>query len=334
MLEAGAVFGKYRIISFIGRGGMGVVYLAEDTTLGRRIALKTLDRSFSEDGQFERRFQHEARTIASLQHPNIVPIHSLEKIDGIVAIDMPYIDGGSLYDVFSTNIEKRKQAVDSIRSVLTALACCHQESIVHRDVKPANILIRKDGMTLLSDFGLAKILAEQQSASLAMTSSSSCFVGTPRYAPPESWEGQEALPSWDVYSVGMVLYEAFSPKLPYDAQTPMGFVKQILERPIPPLVEVAEEVSREFSDAVASMLERDPDKRPEDAVAAASILSCTPEWTAPDPQRTSTIIHRVSVRKKSLRTRTGRSHLGWRPLWIGLACILVLLALISTMKIL
>lgn len=296
VLQAGTSFGKYRILSFVGRGGMGVVYLAEDTILGRRIALKVLDRSITEDVQLEKRFRQEARAIADFQHPNIVPIHSLEKVDDTLAIDMPYIDGGSLCDALAVDAAKRPQTLESVRGVLSALACCHGRGLVHRDVKPSNILIRNDGTPLLSDFGLAKILAEQQSATLAMTSTSGFFVGTPRYAPPESWDGQDATPSWDVYSVGMVLYEAFAPRLPYDAQTPMGLVKQILERKIPPLAEVAEDVSEEFSGAVARMLDRDPGNRPPDAAAAAALLGTAPEWKSGGFDSGATVMQRVLPR--------------------------------------
>lgn len=318
MLEAGTVFGRYRIRSLVGRGGMGVVYLAEDITLGRRIALKVLDRGFTEDIQFEKRFRQEARTVANLQHPNIVPIHALENVEGTLAIDMPFMEGGSLCGVPGTEREKRQQTVASVRGILAALACCHRSGIVHRDVKPSNILIRGDGTPLLSDFGLARILAEQQSASFAVTSSSGYFVGTPRYAPPESWDGKEAAPSWDVYSVGMVLYEAFAPKFPYDAQTPMGLVKQILERSVPPLAEVAQGVSGEFSRAVALMLDRDPEERPRDASVAEEMLKAAPEWKASSPDAGSTVIRWPSPRPLPLpepEPQPVPRAAGYRPRW-------------------
>ncbi len=281
-LIAGQPFGKYSILRQLGRGGMGVVYLVEDTTLGRLVALKVLNRSLTEQAEFESRFLREARTVASLQHPNIVPIYALERIGDFLAIEMPFVDGGSLAEAMERPSRKRSLVVSCMGDVLAALARCHAEGIVHRDVKPSNVLIRSDGVGLLSDFGLAKTLAQQETVSLSAGSSSAFFLGTPRYAPPESWEGEDVAPTWDVYSSGMVLYEAFAPNAPYSASTLMGLVKQVIETPIPLLAEVAEGVSGELSDAVAAMLHKDPAKRPEDASSALELLREAPEWTAFD----------------------------------------------------
>lgn len=302
------------------------MYLAEDTTLGRQVAIKILDRAITEEGQFEMRFQREARIVASLQHPHIVTIHSLERVGDVFAIDMPYIDGGSLCDVLEGGNGKRNRVISCVRDTLGALACCHQEGIVHRDVKPSNILVRSDGLALLSDFGLAKLMAEQQAASLTLRSSSGLFLGTPRYAPPESWDGQEAAPTWDVYSVGLVLYESFAPQFPYDASTPMGLVKQIIERPIPPLGEVAEGVSPELSEAVSAMLDRDPAKRPANAAAALDRLSQTPEWTSAGPAGATVVGHiprRQSPRRRPITWRITR------PMVIVALAILILSAAIG-----
>lgn len=161
-----------------------MVYLAEDVTLGREIALKVLDRSLTVDGGFEERFRQEARTIANLKHPGIIRIHSLEKIgdgpDATPAIDMEYVDGGSLENTRYTLPQLLRYVHDS----LDALACCHASGIVHRDVKPSNILLATEGRAVLSDFGLAKLLADHHTTSVLSTSSAGLFVGTPRYAPP------------------------------------------------------------------------------------------------------------------------------------------------------
>jgi hypothetical protein len=268
---------------------MGVVFLAEDETLGREIALKILDRSIITDPGFEERFRQEAKTVARLQHPNIVPIHALESVDGDLAIDMAYIEGGPLSEV-PASVE---QVVKWTGDVLGALERCHDSGIVHRDVKPSNILLSLDGRALLSDFGLAKLLAVQQSTYMRSTSSSCMFVGTPRYAPPEAWDGVEPTPAWDVYSVGMVLYEKIAPRYPYDAETPMALLKQILARPIPPLREVAANVSPELSDAIASMLKSDPAERPQDASAAIERLKGTPEFGRAGQLNGSTLLPRL-----------------------------------------
>lgn len=260
-MKQGTLFGKYIIHNQLGRGGMGVVYLAEDRSLERYVALKVLDQNITASPFFEQRFLQEARTIASLNHPNILPIYALSRIDDYWVIEMPHIEGGSLADAeMKGNLDVR-HTLRYIRDVLLALAVCHESNVIHRDVKPSNILLGKDGRGILSDFGLAKILSAHQQDSLKTTCSSTLFIGTPRYAPPESWEEQTPSAAWDIYSVGMVLYEVVTGSTPYDAQTPLSLMKQILERPIPPLKELVPAVSAELNDLVAEMLRHDPVER-------------------------------------------------------------------------
>jgi serine/threonine protein kinase len=253
---------------------MGVVYLAEDETLGREIALKILDRDVVDAADFEQRFRQEARTVAKLAHPNIVPIHSLESTDDVLAIDMAYFERGPLSHVGASP----EQAVRWATDILSALRRCHDSGIIHRDVKPSNILLATDGRAMLSDFGLAKLLAVQHSLRVRSTTSSCMFVGTPRYAPPEAWDGAEPGPAWDIYSLGMVLYEKLSPDFPYDATTPLALLKQMMSRPIPALHETNADVSPELSDVVVAMLSQEPDQRPPDGEAALEMLRATPEF--------------------------------------------------------
>lgn len=288
MLLEGSIFGKYRIIRQLGRGGMGVVYLAEDTMLAREIALKILDRSMTADESFEDRFRQEARTIAHLKHPSIIQVHALERIGGELAIEMEYIEGGALSEV----ILEQEQAIQVLHDTLEALACCHAMGIVHRDVKPSNILLTQSLQPLLTDFGLSKLLGAYHSSVMANVSSSALFVGTPRYAPPEAWDSHETSPRWDVYSMGMVMYEEFARRTPYNADTPFGLIKQILEKPIAPLHEVADGVSPELSALVASMLSLDPALRPVDAGEALERFRKCPEATAALCAERSTIIRK------------------------------------------
>ena len=257
-----------------------MVYLAEDSDLGRRIALKILDRDVTSSDDFESRFRQEARVIAGLQHANIVMIHTLERVDEEIAIDMAYVDGGSLEDAEHGSGLTVYAALSYVHDVLSALACCHEAGIIHRDVKPSNILLGTDGRALLSDFGLAKLLATHQTSSILTKSTASLFIGTPQYASPESWDGHEATPAWDVYSTGVVLYEAIATQMPYDAQTPYALIKQMIERPVPPLHEAADSVSPELSALAASMMDRDPAKRPADATQALARLALVPELAA------------------------------------------------------
>ncbi|MBI5095804.1 MAG: serine/threonine protein kinase [Candidatus Hydrogenedentes bacterium] len=290
VLEVGQAFGKYRILRVLGRGGMGIVYLAEDQSLGRQVALKVISRELSSDDRFERMFRHEARTIASLNHPNIVTIHSMEKIEGRLAIDMPYIDGGAL----AARRVATPQLLRYLRQVLAALETCHLAGIVHRDVKPSNILLSQLDHALLSDFGLAKVLAEHQ-VDWIKSQTSSIFVGTPRYAPPEAWDGAACTPVWDVYAVGMILYEAVSPTAPYDANTPLAFVKQLVVNPLPELSATTSNISGELCAAINAMIDRDPAQRPQNAAEALQRLNNAPESQGQDDLENPTVI-RGSIR--------------------------------------
>jgi len=339
VLPPGAGFGKYRILRLIGRGGMGVVYLAEDQTLGREVALKVLDRSVTASGDFAARFRVEARTIAGLEHPFIIRIHALEQIDEELAIDMEFVSGGSVADAEKAGPIPATLALGHLRDTLLALACCHEEGIIHRDVKPSNLLIRGDGHVVLSDFGLAKLLAEYQTESIAQRTSSGLFLGTPRYAPPEAWDGQPPTPAWDVFSTGMVLYEAIAGATPYSADTPLSLMKEMIEKRIPPLSEVVEGVSPELSELAADMLARVPEDRPPDAGEVLARLSTLPELSADQADDVArTQAHGHSAYQRRLRRLRARAWWrGWgealrrmaRPAFRGVAVVAVLAVVLA-----
>jgi len=310
-LAPGLSFGKYRIQRMIGRGGMGIVYLAEDETLGRQIALKVLDHSVTSGEEFARRFRVEARTIANFQHPYIIQIHSLEHVGDEIAIDMEYVPGGSLADAEKAGPVPATLALACIRDTLLALACCHEEGIIHRDVKPSNLLIRSDGHAVLSDFGLAKLLAEYQTQSISQRTSSGMFLGTPRYAPPEAWDGQEPAPAWDVYSTGMVLYEAILGTSPYVAETPLSLMKEMLEKQIPPLHEQVEGVSLELSNLVAAMLARVPEDRPANAGEVLESYQRLPELAGGQAARLDETRTRLKT-APARRMRRAPARAWWR----------------------
>ena len=324
-LEMGAVFGKYRILDLIGRGGMGVVYLAEDTTLGRKVALKVLDPSLTAGRHFEDRFRQEARLVASLEHPHIVQVHAFDKINADLAIDMTYIAGGSLADREAAGSIRRHDVLRCTREVLLALASCHGAGIIHRDVKPSNILLTPDGRALLSDFGLAKLLALGQRDAMRATASSGFFVGTPRYAPPEAWEGREPTPAWDVYSVGAVLYEAVALRPPYDADSPFDLIRQMTEGPPPPLADVARGASGALSDLARDMLSRDPAGRLANGQEALSRIEALPELSSDTAAKPSTMVRILPPRsssKATLRSRGAkRATAGAAALFLALAAV-------------
>lgn len=291
-LEPGVLFGKYRILRELGRGSMGVVYLAEDTKLRRQVALKILSGALSRDPGFRRRFESEARSIAALAHPNIVRVHAYDSLDDILAIEMELVEGGSLADVMETKGLTVGEVARISYQVLEALACCHEEGLVHRDIKPTNILLDRHRNAKLTDFGLAKILESHLEVSMRGAGSSAFFVGTPRYAPPEAWDAADATPAWDLYSLGMVMYQAVTGNTPYNATTPMSLAKEMATRRAPPLEKAAPHVPPDFARLVDSMIAHDPGQRPASARDAMRNLRETGETDAPLDVRAPTIVAR------------------------------------------
>ncbi len=296
-LQCGQTLGKYRILGELGRGGMGVVYLAEDTSLGRSVALKTLYPALAMDEEFIERFRAEARYVATQSHPGIVRIHSFEEIEGRATIDMEFIDGEALSSLILREVMTPHLVVSLVRSVVEALAECHAEGIVHRDVKPGNILVSKNGRALLTDFGLAKAYAHHLESKVHSTSSSGFFLGTPRYAPPEAWDSGAATPAWDVYSLGMVMYEALSGRLAYDGSTPLEIMRQMVAEPPRPIRELVPNVSEPLAALVDDLLDRDPARRPADAGAVLERLRSVPEFDSRDIESNSTVIMPKRARK-------------------------------------
>lgn len=271
------ILGKYCLERELGRGGMGIVYLARDVALNRSVALKVIHPSLHGDSQFALRFEREARAVAALSHPHIVHVNSFFQSDGVLALEMPYLIGGSLRDQFRPTIPPAR-LVWYLIQILQALEYCHDMGMIHRDVKPSNILLDERGQAKLSDFGLAKVLSESFHESLA-GASTSCFVGTPSYAPPESWDYAEACPGWDVYAAGIVAWEALTGKPPYEASTPWQLMTQLREQALPPLRERAPQISPALARVVQWMIEKEVDSRAKNAREVISALKQVPEFS-------------------------------------------------------
>lgn len=306
MLARGARVGKFILVKPLGNGGMGTVYLAEDEMLGRRVALKVLRRSVADEQQFEERFRQEARLVAALDHPNVVRIHALERIGHDLVIDMAFIEGGPLADRLKSPKFTVCDAMTMGHDVLNALACCHGAGIIHRDVKPSNVLVDAAGRYLLSDFGIAKALAAAQSVSLMQAASTHFFLGTPFYAPPEAWESDEASPAWDLYSVGIMLFEAIAADLPFTGRTVLSVMKEVTQRPAPRLSERVPAVSPELDALVVRMLAPNPGDRLQNAGEALSLLCTTPEWRSasewnPDAPTVATLPRRPVRNRRSIQ---------------------------------
>lgn len=262
---------NYELDREIGRGGMGIVYLARDRRLKRQVAIKILPPELAFRGEIRTRFLREAETAAQLSHPNIVPIYSVDEREGLVFFVMAYVDGDNL----AVRLHKNGAlAYDETRRTLLevarALAFAHERGVVHRDIKPDNILINKeDGRVMVTDFGIARAVSDSD----ARLTATGMAIGTPAYMSPEQSMGEREVDGRsDLYSLGVVAYQMLSGELPFNASsTPALLVKHISENPVP-LHQRCPEVPQDLGRAVMMMLEKDPDNRFPSAAALATAL--------------------------------------------------------------
>lgn len=211
--RVGRMFGHYRITAVLGRGGMGDVYRAEDTRKGRTVALKILSDRFWRDERFRTRFERESRAAAVLQEPHVIPIHDWGEIDGHPYIDMRLVDGRTLHDLLRTGPLAPARAVQIIEGVAAALDAAHAAGLIHRDVKPQNILVTPSDFPYLVDFGIAQAAGE---TGLTMTGMQ---IGTWNYMAPERFRDEPTTPAVDVYALACVLYECLTGSIPFPANS-------------------------------------------------------------------------------------------------------------------
>ena len=260
---------RYTIISFLGVGGMGEVYLAEDTKLGRKVALKTLPAEFTNDKERLRRFQQEARAASALNHPNLLTIHEIGAESGAHFIAAEYIDGETLRARLKRGRMKIDEALDVAQQAAFALTAAHGAGIVHRDIKPENIMVRHDGIVKVLDFGLAKLLEDRAREMIDHEADTRALVltdpgrvlGTPAYMSPEQARGQDLDARTDIWSLGVVLYEMVAGRAPFRGETKSHTVVSILETEPPPLTTFAPETPAELQRIVRKALTKDRDSR-------------------------------------------------------------------------
>ena len=209
--------GVFDVQGLLGAGGMGEVYRARDTRLGREVAIKILPRAFREDREHIARFEHEARVLASLNHPHIGVVYGLEEVDGYNALVMEFVDGEDLAERIEHHPVPLDEALDTARQVAEALEAAHAQGIVHRDLKPANIRRRRDGMIKVLDFGLAKHVAPVADAPSATRAG--VIRGTPAYMSPEQARGDPIDSRADIWSFGVVIFEMLSGVKPFARDT-------------------------------------------------------------------------------------------------------------------
>ena len=249
--------GRYRIESELGRGGMAVVYLARDPLIDRQIALKLMPSLPAlVDTQFRPRFEREARVIASLEHPAIVPVHDFGYSDNLPFIVMRYMPGGSLKERIEKEAVVPKEAIRIFHQLSPALDYAHKKGIYHRDLKPGNILFDQGGNAYIADFGVAKL----STANTALTGSGG-IVGTPAYMSPEQAKGEEIDGRTDVYSMGVVLFEMLTGRQPYQANTPVSQLMAHIMEPIPDILGLRPDLPTSFQALIQKALAKDKEER-------------------------------------------------------------------------
>jgi eukaryotic-like serine/threonine-protein kinase len=253
------VDGRYRVLSRLGAGGMADVYCAEDTHLGRQVALKVLYRRFAQDDEFVERFKREAQSAAGLTHPNVVNVFDRGEHDGTYYIAMEYLPGHTLKEVIGERgVLDQESVIDIGIQILRAASFAHRRGVVHRDLKPHNVMLDDSGNAKVTDFGIARAGASE------MTEAGS-IMGTAQYLSPEQAQGQPTTPQSDLYSVGIMLYELLTGRLPFDGESAVAIAVQHLNDPPPPISSLRPDVAPELEAAVMRALAKDPAARWADA---------------------------------------------------------------------
>jgi hypothetical protein len=270
----GKQFGPYQIVIPLGEGGMAAVYKAYQPGMDRYIALKILPRHFAQDPQFVARFEQEAKILAKLQHPHILPVFDYGQADGYTYIVMPFLQSGALTGLMGGAPLPLTQIRRIISQVGDALDYAHSRGLIHRDVKPSNVLLDERGNCLLTDFGIAKMV--ESSAHLTATGG---FIGTPAYMSPEQGLGQKLDGRSDIYALGIILYEMVTGRVPYKAETPMAVVVKHINDSLPP----PRQVNPNLPEALERVILKALAKRPEDRYATAGDMVRAIQAVIPEP---------------------------------------------------
>jgi serine/threonine protein kinase len=291
-----ATLGDYEILVELGRGGMGTVYLAHDISLDRKVAIKVMSPALLDGEGGVERFKREARTAGALSHPNIIPIYAVKQSGDLIFFVMKYVEGQSLDEVLRLGgALPIPIVVELLSQVAGALAYAHRRGVIHRDVKPANIMVDDEGWAVVTDFGIAKVPELQ---GLTMTGST---VGTPAYMSPEQCAAKPVTGLSDQYSLGIVGYELLSAKVPFSADSLMGMLVAQTNASPPPLLEVRRDCPRLLAQTIERMMAKSPEDRWPSMDHVATALA--PLQKAADSVRTRaslTALAGVSARRPRL----------------------------------
>lgn len=258
---------RYELIEEIGRGGMATVYRAYDPSFEREVALKVLPQALLHDPQFRDRFQREIKTVAKLEHPAIVPVYDVGEDAGLPYFVMRYMTGGSLADRLALGPYSLHEATRIVNRISEALEYAHKKGVIHRDLKPDNILFDENGDSFISDFGVAKLEAS------ASTLTGSMMVGTPAYMSPEQAQTGEIDSRSDIYGMGVILYHLLSGEQPYEATTPMGIIFKHVNDPVPDIHTANPDIPEMVSAVIKTAMAKERENRYKTASDMAHALN-------------------------------------------------------------
>ena len=247
---------RYKIIKSIGEGGMANVYLAFDTILEREVAVKILRGDLAEDEKFVRRFQREANSASSLKHPNIVEVYDVGEDDGKYFIVMEYINGKTLKSLIKKRgILTLEEVIDIMLQLTSAVSCAHDSYIIHRDIKPQNVMILEDGRVKITDFGIAMALNNNE---LTQTNS---VMGSVHYLPPEQANGSGSTIKSDIYSLGILMFELLTGKLPFKGENAVEIAIKQMREPIPSVKSISPDIPQSVENVVLKACAKNPKNR-------------------------------------------------------------------------
>ena len=268
-MQPGMTVGSYRIIEQVGLGGMATVFKAYDPGTERYVAIKIISPQFAQHPEFRERFRREAKAIANLEHPRIVPVHAFGEEGETAYLVLRYMDTGTLRDLVNEHPMDLAEASRLIVQIAGALDYAHRNGVIHRDVKPSNVLIDSEGNSYLTDFGIAKIVE----ATIELTRTGTA-MGTPQYMSPEQCRGDKKLTAaTDIYSLGVMMYQMVTGRVPFDADTPLAVIHQHLNDPLPPPRQINPEISEAMEKVLLKALAKDPEDRYSTAAEFAAAVS-------------------------------------------------------------